>query len=36
MRHPAHHTLLLISVMVATVSVLMGAHAAEVIVWALI
>ena len=36
MRHPAHHTLLLISVMVATVSVLMAAHAAEVIVWALI
>jgi polyferredoxin len=31
-----HHALLLISVMVATVSVLMAAHAGEVIVWALV
>jgi hypothetical protein len=35
-RGAAHHTLLLIFVMVAIVSVLMVAHAAEVMVWSLI
>jgi hypothetical protein len=34
-RHPSHPTLLLISVMVAVVSVLMVAHTFEVLVWSL-